>query len=162
ECVAAMRGHPNPQLPHELAQRLEAFGEPSDDLFDDARDSVSLVISSSELTDLWAESNDRAGFGRAMTDLIDRLNQPVGERQSQPRQDIANNASPCWICGKEMGAEHTSISVTLNPEMGMSQSGSVHLSCLNAALHPRFLIQDWQFDDAMLDRFTSDIFGKDN
>ncbi len=160
ECVAAMRGHSHKDMPHDLVERVTAFGTPSDELFDDARDSVSTVITNSELTELWAQSNDRAGFNRAMTDLIDRLNQPIKSSKNPAKAKPKPNLSPCWICGAEMGEEFTSLSVTLDPESGMSQGGSVHLACLNAALHPKHMIQDWQFDDEMLDRFTSDIWGK--
>ncbi|MDJ0641409.1 MAG: DUF4259 domain-containing protein [Erythrobacter sp.] len=160
ECVAAMRGHRHESMPDELAERVHAFGTPADELFDNARDSVSMVITNSELSDLWAESEDRGEFNRAMTDLIDRLNQPLSSAKKPTKKEGKPNFSPCWICGEEMGQEFTSLSVTLDPESGMSQSGSVHLACLNAALHPRFMIQDWQFDDEMIARLTSDIFGK--
>jgi len=161
ECVAAMRGHRHKDMPDDLAQRVHAFGPPSDELFDNARDSVSMVITSSELSDLWAESEDRGGFNRSITDLIDRLNQPLGVSKKPTKAKLKPNLSPCWICGEEMGEEFTSLSITLDPESGMSQGGSVHLACLNAALHPRHMIQDWQFDDEMLDRLTGDIWGKD-
>lgn len=157
ECVAAMRGHPHGDLPDALAQRLAEFGEPLDDLYDNARDAVSMVISSSDLSDVWAATSERADFNRAMTDLIDRLNQPQGKAQETETPATNSNTSPCWICGEEMGDELTSISVTLDPEQGMGQGGSVHLACLNAAVHPRFLIQDWQFDDDMLARLTGEI-----
>lgn len=160
ECVAAMRGHQHPDLPDRLAQVIQAFGPPSDDLYDKARDSLSLVITNSELSDLWAGSDDRGEFNRAVTDLIDRLNQPLASSKQLPAKKVEINGSPCWFCGQEMGEEFTAISVTLDPQSGMSQGGSAHLACLNAALHPRYLIQDWQFDDEMIARFTSDIFGK--
>lgn len=162
ECVAAMRGHRHASMPEDLAERLQGFGTPDDNLFDNARDSVSMAITSSELSDLWAESSERSGFNLAMTDLIDRLNKPIGAAQPVTEKTPPENPSPCWICGEPMGAEFTSISVTLDPQSGMSQGGGVHLACLNAALHPRYMIQDWQFDDAMIARLTSDIFGKDN
>ncbi|MEM8724151.1 MAG: DUF4259 domain-containing protein [Pseudomonadota bacterium] len=161
ECVAAMRGHRQENMPDELAQKVHEFGAPSDELFDNARDSVSMVITNSELSDLWAESDDRAGFNLAMTNLIDRLNQPLAKAKKPRKKDPKPNLSPCWICGEEMGQEFTSIDVRLDPENGMSQGGSVHLACLNAALHPKYMIQDWQFDDAMIARMTGDIFGKD-
>ncbi len=160
ECVAAMRGHRHPDIPDRLAQAIQAFDPPSDDLYDKARDSLSMVITNSELSDLWADSDDRGEFNRAMTDLIDRLNQPVASKGPLPTKEAAINSSPCWFCGKPMGEEFTSINVTLDPESGVSQGGCAHLACLNAALHPRYMIQDWQFDDEMIARFTSDIFGK--
>ncbi|MEM9500639.1 MAG: DUF4259 domain-containing protein [Pseudomonadota bacterium] len=162
ECVAAMRGHPHALMPSDLAQRLLTFGEPSDELFDNTRDSVSMVISNSELSELWAESEHRANFNRAMTDLIDRLNHPLAGVKEPGDKGPAPNPSPCWICGKEMGWEFTSVSITLDPVSGISQGGSVHLACLNAALHPRYILQDWQFDEAMLDRFTADIWDNDS
>ncbi len=157
ECVAAMRGHPHSDLPQGLAERLTDFGELRDDLHDNARDAVSMVISSSELGDMWAGTPDRANFNRAITGLIDRLNQPLGKATAPAKSSKKPNLSPCWICGEEMGEEFTSISITLDPELGMSQGGSVHLACLNAALHPRYLIQDWQFDDKMLARLTGEF-----
>ena len=160
ECVAAMRGHRHTDMPDDLAQRVHSFGQPSDDLFEQARECVSLVLTNSELADLRAESEDRGAFNRAMTDLIDRLNQPATQKKKPPKRRTPTNNSPCWICGEPMGGEFTSISVTLDPKSGMSRGGCVHLACLNAALHPKYMIQDWKFDDSQIDRLVEDIFGE--
>ena len=162
ECVAAMREHGHATMPDELARRIAEFGLPSDALYETARDRVSLVITSSELSELWAESDDRGEFGKAMTDLIDRLNQPPGSAGKPGKKKSPQNHSPCWICGEPMGAEFTQISITTDPQSGMSRGGSVHLACLNGALHPTYIVQDWKFDDAMIDRMADKILGEDS
>ncbi|MEL6876556.1 MAG: DUF4259 domain-containing protein, partial [Pseudomonadota bacterium] len=157
ECVAAMRGHPDEAMPHELAQTVHRLGKPSTELWDSARNSLSAVVSSSELTELWAEAeeDDRAAFNRAITDLIDRLNQPQGKAK-KPKKPVGSNPnpSPCMFCDKPMGdgAFHM-IDITVNEDeiSSMKQGGWVHLACLNAALHPKHMIQNWEVDDELLD-----------
>ena len=45
ECVAAMRGHRNPDMPADLAERVHGLGKPSIALFDTARNNLSAVMS---------------------------------------------------------------------------------------------------------------------
>ena len=155
ECVAAMRGHRNRDMPGDLAERVHGFGKPTTALFDRARNNLSAVMSRSELLDLWGESAEKESFARAITDLMERLNQPQGKR-SKPRKSAkpTPNPSPCMFCDKPMGdgAFHM-IDITISEDeiSTMKQGGWVHLQCLNAALHPRHMMQTWQFDDELLD-----------
>ncbi|MEO0643968.1 MAG: DUF4259 domain-containing protein [Pseudomonadota bacterium] len=160
ECIAAMHGHASNCLPEDLAERLSAFGEPSQDLFEEARDAVSTVISASELSDLWADSEDRAAYNTAVTDLIARLNRPMEPAKKPSRKKPPTNRSICWICGEEMGGDFTAISVSLDPQSGTRIGGSVHLKCLNASLHPRYIVQNWTFTEESIERLSADIFGK--
>lgn len=159
ECVAAMHGHPHQQLPAELAAILAPLGKPSPDLFEAARNALSGVISRSELSDLWGESEERGAYNREIIDLIDRLNRPVAPSGSTGGKAAGTNNSPCWFCGEEMGGEFTSIQVALGEQSAAQLGGSVHLACLNAALHPRYIVQDWKFDDAAIDELMNEIFG---
>ena len=83
ECVAAMRGHGHADMPEDLAARIADFGEPSLELMECAQESVSIVITNSELADLWADGPDRAGFNLAMTDLIERLGRPAQKSKNR-------------------------------------------------------------------------------
>jgi hypothetical protein len=174
ECVAAMRGHPNPDMPEELAETVGAFGKPSIKLFDDARNNVSAVLSGGELLELWADAgqDERGAFNRAMTDLIARLNQPqakvkkakAGKAKTPVKKKVNPNPSPCMICNKPMGdGEFHQIDITLMADDfgDMKQGGWVHMGCLNAALHPKHMIQNWQFDDDLLELARQKIRAED-
>ncbi len=162
ECVAAMRGHPIKDMPEDLIERVLTFGMLSPELFENTRDSISMVISSSELAELWGESDDRGAFNRSVTDLIERLNQPAGKPNRPSKRKPKTNPSPCLICDKEMGAEFTSFDITLEIDYGISEGGSVHLACLNAALHPKYIIQNWKFDEDEVDALVDGILGDEN
>lgn len=154
ECVAAMRGHRNPDMPADLAERVHGFGKPSIELFDTARNNLSAVMSRSELVDLWTEEGS-GEWNRAVTELMERLNKPQGSR-SKPKKKAAPtpNLSPCMFCDEPMGegAFHMiDITIAEDDISTMKKGGWVHLQCLNAALHPRHMIQTWQFDDELLD-----------
>lgn len=157
ECVAAMHGHRHKDIPIELGNLVHGFGKPSTELYERAREDVAHVLALSELADLWAEGDDRGEFNREMTDLIDRLNQPVKKSRKPRKKELQPNASPCMICGEPMGAEEFSMfDISLDSGYGpFRQGGFVHLACLNAALHPKYMIQNWEFDDPMLDRIQA-------
>lgn len=155
ECVAAMRGHRNGDMPRDLAERVHTFGKPSIELYDTARNNLSAVMSRSELLELWGESEEKESFARAVTDLMERLNKPQG-RRSKPRKKAAKtpNPSPCMFCDRPMGdgAFHMiDITIAEDDISTLKQGGWVHLQCLNAALHPKHMMQTWQFDDELLD-----------
>ena len=158
ECVAAMRGYPSDGMPAELAERVHGFGKPSMELFDKARDNLSAVISRSELGDLWAEADpaDRAAYNVAMTDLMERLGKPAktSRKPAKAAKRPAFNHSPCSFCGEPMGEVEASmfdITVAADDISSMRLGGWAHIKCLNAALHPRHLIQNWEMDDELLD-----------
>ncbi len=158
ECVAAMRGHPDPDMPDELAKTVAAFGKPALTLYDKARDNVSAVLGGSELLELWGEADkdERGEFNRAMTDLIDRLNKPQakpGKAKKPKTKKASPNPSPCMICDKPMGdGEFHQIDITLMADDfgNMKQGGWAHMGCINAALHPKHMIQNWKLDDELL------------
>lgn len=154
ECVAAMRGHPHPDLPNELAERTSTFGKPSLELFNSARDNISAVMSRSELCELWAEEGS-GDWNREMTDLVARLNKPqAAPGKKKAKKKPVDNPSPCAFCDRPMGKEEMSMfDISLADGMGNSlkQGGWAHISCLNAALHPKHMIQNWQFDQELLD-----------
>jgi hypothetical protein len=154
ECVAAMRGHPHGDIPAELAAQVPGWGKPSLALFNQARDNLSAVMSRGELLELWVEEGS-GDWNRAVTDLMERLNLP----QAKPKKAVKEksktpNPSPCMFCDKPMGdGEFHMLDVTVHEdEISSSKRGGwVHLQCLNAALHPRHMIQNWQFDDELLE-----------
>ncbi len=159
ECLAAMRGHPSEALPHELAQKLQDLGKPKLDFVELVRSNVSAVMSRSELLELWAEADeeDRAAFNVAMTDLVDRLCKPA-KRARKPKAKKAKekhfNHSPCSFCDQPMGEVEGSmfdITVSVDDISSMRLGGWAHITCLNAALHPKHLIQNWELDEELLD-----------
>ncbi|MEL7197999.1 MAG: DUF4259 domain-containing protein [Pseudomonadota bacterium] len=158
ECVAASSGHPHADIPEELAATIAALGPLPQSLVESAREAVSIVTTS-ELAELWAESDDRANWNGEIHNLIERLNAPVLERRkaameaSKPSDKPSPNPAPCMICGEVIGMDdYSEISITIDSGYGpFRQGGCVHLACLNRALHPAFMIQNWQFDDAALD-----------
>lgn len=158
EVIAAMRGHRSDDMPAELAKKVHSFGKPSIELFDLVRNNVSAVMGRSELLDLWAEAepDDKRAFNRAMTDLVDRLNQPQRDPEAPPEETRPENwnASPCSFCDQPMGADDSSmfdITVSADDISTMKQGGWAHIACLNAALHPKHMIQNWQIDDELLE-----------
>lgn len=168
ECIAAMRGHRSDGMPTDLAKKVHGFGKSSIELFDLARNNVSAVMGHSELLDLWAEAEpeDKKAFNRAMTDLVDRLNRPQGDPEDPPEETEPENwnASPCSFCNEPMGADGTSmfdITVSADDISTMKQGGWAHIACLNAALHPKHMIQNWQIDDDLLDLIMKRIEARD-
>lgn len=157
ECVAAMRGHRLTGMPEDLAERVCGFGKPSLELFDTARNQVSLAMMEiSELTELWAEADpeDRAAFNVAMTDLMERLNKPQKSARKPRKKKPVFNRSPCSFCGEAMGEVEASmfdITVAADDISTMKMGGWAHIKCLNAALHPQHMIQNWEMDDELLE-----------
>lgn len=161
ECVAAMRGHPNDEMPEALATMVGGWGKPSTELFSKARDNLSAVMSRGELLELWAEEGS-GDWNREMTALMERLNRPLGKSPVKPGKAKAKqpNPSPCIFCDRPMGdgAFHM-LDITIHEDdiSTSKQGGWVHLQCLNAALHPKHMFQTWQFDDELLEWITEKL-----
>lgn len=145
ECVAAMRGHSHGDIPAELAAKATGWGKPSLALFNQARDNLSAVMSRGELLELWVEEGS-GDWNRAVTDLMERLNRPQAKpKKPAKKKPKTPNPSPCMFCDKPMGdGEFHMLDVTVHEdEISSSKRGGwVHLQCLNAALHPRHMIQN--------------------
>lgn len=165
ECVAAMLGRPSEDLPDGLATRLRAFGRPDATLLETARDNLSAVISSSELTELWAEADDPSAFNRAITGLIDRLNPEIPAAKPAGRARKPDfNPSPCVFCNKPMGEENFSsfdISLDLGGGHPVRLGKWAHLECLNARLHPAHIVQAWKTDPATLEDDVARLLQRD-
>jgi Domain of unknown function (DUF4259) len=151
ECVATMLGRPADDLPEDLADRLAGFGKPAPELLETARNHVSMVISNSELTEIWAESDDPGDFNLAMTGLIDRLNPEIEPKAKKGRKKKKppSNPSPCAFCNQPMGEEEFGmfdLSVDLGNGLPVRLGKWAHLSCLNARLYPAHIIQAWKTD----------------
>lgn len=147
DCVAAMLGHPSPDLPEDARGRLAILPRPDESLIHAARDAVSAVLSGSELTALWAEE-DAEQFNRAITDLIDRLNpelpfKPASGRKSTPVPQT------CVFCDQPIAEKDLamlSVHVESDDINQLDQSTWCHFACLNGKLHPSHIIQNWKFD----------------
>ncbi len=162
ECVAAMMGRPAEDMPDGLAEKLKPLGAPDEELIELAREHVSMVISASELTELWAEADDTASFNLAMTGLIDRLNPDIKPKKGKKKKPYFDN-SPCVFCNLPMGEEeHGSFTMTVDigADEPITIRKSAHLRCLNARLHPSHIIQAWKTDPEAIERETQRLFGE--
>lgn len=165
ECVAAMLGRPAEDMPEDLGDRVAGFGKPDAALLETTRNHVSMVISRSELTELWAEADNPDDFNRAMTGLIDRLNpdiKPKGKKQARKKKPVFN-ASPCAFCNKPMGEEDFGmfdLSVDLGNGLPVRLGKWAHLECLNARLHPSHIVQVWKTDPEAIQDEVDRILGR--
>ena len=166
ECVAAMLGRPADDIPEDLAGRLAGFGKPDAALLETARNQISMVISGSELSELWAEADDPGEFNLAMTGLIDRLNPDIKPKAKKGRKKKPHfNPSPCAFCNKPMGEEEFGmfdLSVDLGDGHPMRLGKWAHLSCLNARLHPTHIVQVWKTDPEAIQAEVDRLLGGDD
>ena len=149
DCVATMMGRPAEDIPASLEKRVAKLGAPPPELVEIARDSLSRILRSSELADLWAE-DDPKPFNRAMTLLIDRLNPEISPRKTR-KKDTKTPAQICAFCDNEIElAQLYSFDVSCVMEedefgSGIRRGAWCHLTCLNERLHPKHLVQNWRF-----------------
>jgi Domain of unknown function (DUF4259) len=165
ECVAAMLGRPADDLPEDLAVRLVGFGKPESALLETTRNHVSMVISHSELSELWAEADNPGEFNLAMTGLIDRLNPDIKPKAKRGRKKKPQfNQSPCAFCNRPMGEEFGMFELSLDLGGGHPERLGkwAHLSCLNARLHPAHIVQVWKSDPEAIQAEAERLLSKDN
>lgn len=165
ECVAAMLGRPADDIPEDLAVRLSGFGSPQAALLEKTRSHVSMVISHSELSELWAEADNADQFNLAMTGLIDRLNPDIKPQVKKGRKKKPPfNRSPCAFCNRPMGEQAFGMFEILL-DMGDGHPVRVgkwaHLSCLNARLHPAHIVQVWRSDPGAIQAEVKRLLGRD-
>jgi len=165
ECVAAMLGRQSDDIPPDLAVRLRGFGRPQAALLEKARHHVSMVISQSELSELWAEADNPDHFNLAMTGLIDRLNPEIKPQAKKGRRKKPPfNASPCAFCNRPMG-EHAFGMFEILLDLGDGHPVRVgkwaHLPCLNARLHPAHILQMWRSDPEAIQAEAKRLLGRD-
>ena len=166
ECVAAMLGRPADDIPEGLAVRLSGFGKPQAALLEKTRNQVSMVISHSELSVLWAEADNADQFNLAMTGLIDRLNPDIKPQAKKGRKKKPPfNRSPCAFCNKPMG-EHAFGMFEILLDLGDGHPVRIgkwaHLSCLNARLHPAHIVQVWRSDPEAIQAEVKRLLRQDN
>jgi hypothetical protein len=75
EIIAALRGRPAAELPPDIVAWLARYpgADPGEELTDNARRAVELVLQGSELTELWAESPEAPQWRDAVANLQARL-----------------------------------------------------------------------------------------
>lgn len=73
EVVAALLGMPAKSLPEEATAWVSGKPQPTAALVAKAKGAVAAVLSSSELQELWAESDDYSQWQAATKDLLARL-----------------------------------------------------------------------------------------
>ena len=138
DLVAAMLGHPAPDMPADILPRLGAFGPPGDDLLAAARRAVERLRDGSELADLWAEAGD-PDWGAAIADLLDRLDPAYVASAAPPvPQEPGPILSLCFLC--ETGApEAEAVELVHEIDDGVIQSTMTlyaHRRCVEGAFEP--------------------------
>jgi len=73
EVVAALGGHPSPDLPAELESWTFDAGTPDEELVRKARVAVDAVLASSELRALWEETEEYEAWRSVLLELKQRL-----------------------------------------------------------------------------------------
>lgn len=158
ECIAARLGRPAPDMPDTLGTMLAAFDEPDAGTIDLAKDAMSRILRTSELTDLWAEG-DATDWNLAITSLIERLNPDIPYSPPKKRRK-AEVRQICGFCNAEIEpAQLFSIEIREMTEdvSPMAQGFWCHLHCLNARLHPKHLVQHWKFDPDEIERLAKKL-----
>lgn len=148
ELVAASRGHAPTDLPAEASAFLDVVDPADGELVALASDAVSRVLfEPSELVELWAESDDRGEWNRAVSDLIARLGRPQKERAG-PAPESVLTAMVCSFCNAQIEKSELVSMKLSRPEdpSGFERGIYAHAQCLNAGLHPARLVQWWRFD----------------
>ncbi len=148
ELVAASRGHASEDFPEDAAPLAQALQKPSGALLEQCASAVSYVLLSSEMVELWAESDDPAEWNEVVTALIARLDAPVRAKKTPAKQQDEATECVCSFCGEQLAANqivHIDMRRPWTPT-GMSRGIFAHETCLNAKLHPRHLVQWWTPD----------------
>jgi hypothetical protein len=152
EAVAAMMGRVSPDVPQDLRERLSGAA-PSDELIEAARNTLSAMLSGSELVELWDEDADGAEeWNKAITGLIDRLN-PELPYAPPPLDTIEQQLcylTTCAFCDEPI-AEGEIVHLEFrdfSSDEGLYISRGIycHLPCLHGKLHSKHLLQNWKFD----------------
>lgn len=148
ELVAASRGHASSDLPADLSEYMQSLLPPSDELKAMACEAVSGVLQSSELVELWADSDDAEEWNRVMSGLIDRLSMPIRKPAASPKKSKVT-AYQCSFCLEQIEASELLEMELQMPLMKGSMQRSIyaHAACLNSKLHPSRIVQWWRFDD---------------
>lgn len=73
EAIAALLGEPHEDCPDEIDVWAEGRTSPSATLVAKARQAVEVIMSNSELKDLWQESEDFEAWQSSLEDLLTRL-----------------------------------------------------------------------------------------
>lgn len=73
EIVAALLGDPPGRMPSTAASWVEGRARPSEEIIEAARRAITLIKESSELRDLWEDSDDGTSWSDAIEDLEARL-----------------------------------------------------------------------------------------
>jgi len=73
EIVAALAGYPGPALPEEATQWLRVHQSLDADIVNKARRAVNTILHSSELDELWRESDEFEQWKAVVINLLDRL-----------------------------------------------------------------------------------------
>ena len=148
ELIAAARGHAGEDLPDDARALLETLKTPASELSTVAVSAVSYVLLSSELLELWAESDDPGEWNEAVTDLINRLDAPTRAKQISQKEQDKTTSAVCSFCGTLIATKEL-VSIDMRrpwTPQGISHGIFAHATCLNAKLHPKHLVQWWTPD----------------
>ncbi len=150
ELIAAARGWPSSDFPDDASAYVQAITPPDSELVMQASEAVSSVLLSSELLQLWEESDDAEEWNKVLTGLIERLGNPArkAKAKKQPKDPLL--AVICSFCSEQIRKSALVELSVKRPDMPETFERGIyaHAECLNAKLHPRHILQWWRFPDA--------------
>lgn len=148
DCVAIMMGRIGPETQKAIAEKVAGFGDPSLELIDAAKFAVSRVLMGGELLDLWAET-DASEFNEAITLLMDRLNPEVVVDVHKPLEPHRLKIN-CVFCDRPVDPDNLLelvIQIDARTISPITHCKPCHHVCLNRALNPKHLVQNWKFTE---------------
>jgi hypothetical protein len=144
ELIAASRGHLADDFPKDAVSLTK--GLKAGDLKGLACNAVSRVLFSSELVELWAESDESEEWSLAITGLIERLGKKPRKKLTAEKPKSKITACQCSFCLEQIPADGL-VDITLKMPLTpgtMERTIYAHAGCLNARLHPSRIQQWWR------------------
>ena len=119
DIIAALIARPAPDLPDDLAPRLDAFATPDDATIAATTNAVIRIRAGSELTELWdeAEGDDWSVAIDALLARLDRTKPYTPPAPKDPADDITveDYGGTCFICNSDIEAKEV-VDITLEDE----------------------------------------------
>jgi hypothetical protein len=158
ECIAGAMGYPVVGMTEDALKQINALTPFDPELIEQAKYSVSKIISYSELNTLF-ENNDLEKYKVALSDLMGRLNADLAlAKQAEPV--TGQHDFECAFCDDPIPpAQCISLNINHNndDENGLQAILFAHLSCLNGKLKTSHFLQHWEVDTSEVDRMEKEL-----
>jgi Domain of unknown function (DUF4259) len=162
DMIAALTGRPAPDLPRDIAERLEGFGAPDPAVLAGARQVVGRVRDGSGLAELWREAEDESWLV-SLDDLLARLDPDtpyIAPEQAAAGEDGSGEiGGHCHLCAKGIPAGEV-IELTVEDEtdgIWSSMTLFAHAECLRQHFAPPLFNDDGSPHENLLAQFAKSI-----